>query len=656
MGDNVLGVSRETLKDFNRYCSDLAKTAAADRAFRSVAGGIAEKLQVGSPEFERMMRCREWLCHATSEEFRGYSPLEAIESVAVADDQGLLAFADREDSTSRSILRIMGLALLLNKAASNEVFVSAAGPVASGKTTLICNLTGLDGEHLTSDKSGQTVVNLLVAEGSKEKVVVMPLTGMMTGRDDDKSAAWGTTAAQATAELVRRINQTTPMARIQGDNIPLSAAMSYLARDEFASGGIACLKGEAPSSRGMWEKMRVPGASITFLDARGFNTMAAAETEKTGKLFSQGAEVALLLFRLQARWNPDGKPEDSGYPYDRHPAFGQNEKAYLTKMVEVWGDRLPKRLIVAFTYLNDMVSPNEQQDSVSIKQMVQRTSRFMADTIHDVRTVMEQLGMGAHADEVSYLLLDNVDKPLSIEHRRELWQCLPEKVRQTYGDETRFADWFVSDSGLSGVCGMIEKTIADRVVVQRRNEMEQLQQGLCNQAEAPLHQMFDDTFPHLVEDCGDIFRDKRFTEMQRGDFDAHLDTQQVDGTAEKLMEHIRHLGAIGAYEALMGYRLNGVRDLLKLTSAEEFLVKEFFLGTATGFASFLKRRSDTDSLPTDDAIKEMVIGAFLDILEDIRYGDGQGTKEYLKKSLRDATSLAREKFQEYRPLVDNLGV
>lgn len=183
MPEDVTLFPPNLVQRFNRYCQQLGATDLAEQAFRKSAGAIASQLQDDKKERDRLMRCREWLRLALTEEFRNYAPAEAIRSVAGSDQEGLLAFLpDEEDAPLRNILRLLGLNLLVNKIASGEVLVTTAGSVASGKSTLICDLSGIDTGHLRDDEKGQSVVTLLVTPGGAKNLVAMPKYRSPAGR------------------------------------------------------------------------------------------------------------------------------------------------------------------------------------------------------------------------------------------------------------------------------------------------------------------------------------------------------------------------------------------------------------------------------------------------------------------------------------------
>ena len=628
---------QDLVQQLNRYCQQVGRTEMARQAFRTAAGAIASGLHDQRVERLSMMRCREWLLLALAEEFRTYAPMPAVRSVSGGDSEGLLAFLPEGDSLSRSVFRLMGLNLLVNKLASGEVLVTTAGSVACGKSTLICQLSGVDTSHLRSDEKGQSVVTLLVSPGAETKLAAMPLSGGMQGRDEDRDETWGSTSGEATAHLADILRVRT------GDVVPLSRAMEYFASNVYDAARLASLKATRPTSDGFWSELQIEGAKATLLDARGFNTIADPQTVEAGHLFAQGAEVPVVLASLQGSW-------DLATDSDRRfKQLGGEYTAYLDGIAAVLGNEMPGRTIIVFTFLNHLADPSkETEETVEAPEMTRRVCKVMADNVAKITDAFRRDKLDPSG--VRWLLFDNIGLRTP-ERRRMFWELLPPAVLDTYGNKDQFEDWFVRDGGIRGLCSVARSTIEEVVLPKRTEEAREILRLLGGER---LHAMFNDTFPHLVPECSHMFREKPFLDYSRQEFNDQLDTQQVEGAARELLERVNREGVARAHEVFWACSFDGASAGTDLNDAERMLVERFYPGTYTGFSAFLRTRSDSGSVPPGTRVLELAMAAFIDILHSIIDRDGEGTKEFLKDFLREKTGKVRQAFADYSPLARDL--
>ena len=644
MPEDVTLFPPNLVQRFNRYCRQLGSTDLAEQAFRKSAGAIASQLQDDKKERDRLMRCREWLRLALTEEFRNYAPAEAIRSVAGPDQEGLLAFLpDEEDAPLRNVLRLLGLNLLVNKIASGEVLVTTAGSVASGKSTLICNLSGIDTGHLRNDEKGQSVVTLLVTPGSAKNLVAMPLSGNLQGRGQDSDEVWGSTATSATAHLAQVLRARS------GEPIPLAGAMDYFAGNVFDAARLACLKLIRPAADGQWNALETPGAKVTLLDARGFNTIADPQTVESGHLFAQGAEVPVVLVSLHGEWIPDaGSPDGAEGNIARRDLVGSDYAEYLQGIAAVLGKESCRRMIVVFTFLSHLVGQQEPSDDIPADVMTRRVCKYMGETVRRVGEILRNTGLDPN--DVRWLMLDNVSLK-GAERRQAFWQHLPPEIAETYGTEDQFREWFVRDGGLTGVCAVTRSTVQDIVLPRRRQEAAEILRLFGGDR---FRSIFNDTFPHLVPEYRELFREKPFMDFTRHEFNDRLDTQQVEGAARSLQDKINSLGATKAHKELWASSTGGSPTEIELDPTQEMFVREFYLGASTGVAALLHSRCDAGTPPSDARVVEVGLAAFADILESVASRDGEGTKDYLKTCLREVTGKVREAFADFSPMAQEL--
>ena len=629
--------SESLVQRFNLYCQELGKTELVRKAFQKTAAAIASQLPEGEEEHDRLFRCREWLRLALSEEFRCYAPSEAIRSVAGSDNDGILKFLpEPEDAPLRNVLRLLGLNLLVNKIASGEVLVTTAGRVASGKTTLICGLSGMNTSHLRSDEKGQSVVTLLVTPGASEQLIAMPLSGGMQGRATDVDSLWGDSSKTASEKLASLL-------RIRpGEPIPLADSMQYFA--DLSHGDVAarlaCLKLTRPATDGRWSQLAVSGGKVTLLDARGFGTIAADETTRSGRLFAQGAEVPILIVSLEGIWD-----EQQG-AVKRVLNVGNEEASYIRKMVAVLGPEMAKRMVVVFTFLSHLKGSGE---AVPDAVMTRRVCDHMGTTIDTVCRVLSDEG-GVDPSGIRWLLMDDISLPTP-ERRMMFWEFAPSPVRASYqNSEEQFSQWFGQDGGSTGLCSAVRETIEGAVLPQRHSEANEIF-GLFK---GRLPAIFNDTFPHIVPEYRELFRDTAFMDFTRRDFNDRLDTQQLDGAARGLLERINSLGVRKAHEGLWASCMNGDGGELDLDPTSQMLVKKFYLGAFAGMSAFVRTRCDSEAAPGEDRVVQLGVASFADILDSVSSRDGEGTKEHLKDCLRETTGRVREAFTDYSPMAQEL--
>ena len=621
---------------FNRYCQQVGRTDLAQQAFRKIAGAIASQMQDDKKERDRLLRCREWLRLALTEEFRNYAPTEAIRSVAGSDQEGLLAFLpDDEDAPLRQVLRLLGLSLLVNKLASGEVLVTTAGAVASGKSTLICNLSGIDTGHLRDDEKGQSVVTLLVTPGSTKNLIAMPLSGSLQGRAQDSDEVWGSTSASATARLAQVLKTRT------GEPVPLARAMDFFATNVFDAARLASLKLVRPGSEGRWDELKIPGARVTLLDARGFDTIADPQTVESGHLFAQGAEVPVILVSLRGEWTADGSVA-------RRERVGSDYAEYIQGIASVLGKQSCQRMIVVFTFLSHLVGQEESASAIAAEEMNRRVRDHMSKTIDTLVDVMRRNSLDPSG--VRWLLMDNISLR-DPARRKTLWDVLPPEVAETYGSPEQFDEWFVRDGGVTGVCAVTRNTIQEVVLPSRNQEAGEILRLFGGDR---LGSIFNHTFPHLVPEYRDLFREKVFMDFTRHEFNDCLDTQQVEGAARQLLDSVSSLGVAKAHQEFWACSVEGSTKEMELDPTQQMLVQAFYLGTFTGVSALLRSRCDSGVVPSDGQVIQVGVASFSDILESIVHRDGEGTKNYLKTCLREVTGKVREAFADYSPMAHEL--